>query len=361
MPRHTTTWAMPCRDQGKLDEAVACCRRALELKPDYAEAHNNLGNALKEQGKLDEAVACYRRALELKPDYAEAHNNLGNALQGPGKAGRGGRLLPPGSGTQAGLCRGTQQLGHCLAGPGEAGRGGRLLPPGTGTETGLCRSTQQPGQCLAAAGKAGRGGGLLPAGPAPRIGRNPRRPRPSPRISGTRPTRGTTPAAAHDACTQPRQGVWPARDYSPGSVPGRTTCLRCDNCCRNRISATTVAPPSIRSGSSARRAGRLSRRPPNTSAKPMRPALPPCESGSETTIPPSTRSFISERDRDFHAAVLRPGRRVRLGDGAARFHRRLAAVRHHAGGADLGKPLAWCSGPASCAIATKPCNRCPRP
>ena len=76
---------MRCKDQGKLDEAVACYRRALELKPDYAEAHNNLGIALKDQGKLDEAVACYRRALELKPDYAEAHNNLGNALKDQGK------------------------------------------------------------------------------------------------------------------------------------------------------------------------------------------------------------------------------------------------------------------------------------
>ena len=73
------------KDQGKLDEAVACYRRALELKPDYAEAHNNLGNALKEQGKLDEAIACYRRALELKPDYAEAHNNLGIAFKDQGK------------------------------------------------------------------------------------------------------------------------------------------------------------------------------------------------------------------------------------------------------------------------------------
>ena len=36
---------------------------------------------LAEQGKLDEAVACYRRALELKPDFAEAHYNLGNALR----------------------------------------------------------------------------------------------------------------------------------------------------------------------------------------------------------------------------------------------------------------------------------------
>ena len=73
------------KDQGKLDEAVACYRRALELKPDFAEAHNNLGDVLKDQGKLDEAVACYRRALELKPDYAEAHNNLGVAFKDQGK------------------------------------------------------------------------------------------------------------------------------------------------------------------------------------------------------------------------------------------------------------------------------------
>jgi hypothetical protein len=38
--------------------------------------HNNLGVALQKQGALGEAVASYRRALELRPDYAEAHNNL---------------------------------------------------------------------------------------------------------------------------------------------------------------------------------------------------------------------------------------------------------------------------------------------
>ena len=36
---------------------------------------------MKDQGKLDEAVACYRRALELKPDYAVAHSNLLFTLQ----------------------------------------------------------------------------------------------------------------------------------------------------------------------------------------------------------------------------------------------------------------------------------------
>ncbi|MFA6441065.1 MAG: tetratricopeptide repeat protein [Sterolibacterium sp.] len=73
------------RNLGRLDDAVASYFRALEIKPDYAEAHNNLGNALKDRGRLDEAVASYSRALEIKPDYAEAHNNLGNALKDIGR------------------------------------------------------------------------------------------------------------------------------------------------------------------------------------------------------------------------------------------------------------------------------------
>ena len=48
---------------GKLDEAVAAYRQAIRIKPDYAEAHSNLGNALKERGNLDEAVAAYRQAI----------------------------------------------------------------------------------------------------------------------------------------------------------------------------------------------------------------------------------------------------------------------------------------------------------
>ena len=81
------------------------------MKPDFAEAFSNLGNALTEHGNLEEAIASYRQALRvnprlchglqqsgerpesarqirraianyeqalrLKPDYAEAYNNLG--------------------------------------------------------------------------------------------------------------------------------------------------------------------------------------------------------------------------------------------------------------------------------------------
>jgi Flp pilus assembly protein TadD len=53
-------------------------------RPD-AEAHFNLGNALRAQGKTDEAIAEFREAIRLKPDHASAHTNLGNALDAQGK------------------------------------------------------------------------------------------------------------------------------------------------------------------------------------------------------------------------------------------------------------------------------------
>jgi FkbM family methyltransferase len=67
------------------DIAVDLITQALAIKPDLAEAHSNLGIALRDLGRLDEAVASYQKALSLKPDYAKAHNNLGNALQDMGR------------------------------------------------------------------------------------------------------------------------------------------------------------------------------------------------------------------------------------------------------------------------------------
>jgi tetratricopeptide (TPR) repeat protein len=69
------------RDQGKFEEAVAASRRAVAIKPNHAVAYSILGIALQKQGKLDEAVAACHQALAIKPDYAEAHSILGTALQ----------------------------------------------------------------------------------------------------------------------------------------------------------------------------------------------------------------------------------------------------------------------------------------
>ena len=48
----------------------------MELQPDLAEAHSNLGIVLTDIGELDEAESAFQRALELRPDYAAAHSRL---------------------------------------------------------------------------------------------------------------------------------------------------------------------------------------------------------------------------------------------------------------------------------------------
>jgi Flp pilus assembly protein TadD len=64
-------------EAGQSRLAIAAFREAIQLKPDFAEAHYNLGIALAETGQLPDAIAAYRKAIELKPGFAEAHCNLG--------------------------------------------------------------------------------------------------------------------------------------------------------------------------------------------------------------------------------------------------------------------------------------------
>jgi uncharacterized protein (TIGR02466 family) len=71
--------------QGRLKEAEASCNKAITLKPDYTEAHFNLGNILKVLGRLKDAEASYIKAIQLKPNYTAAHFNLGNMLKLLGK------------------------------------------------------------------------------------------------------------------------------------------------------------------------------------------------------------------------------------------------------------------------------------
>jgi len=118
-----TRLGMEAHARGDLDTCIDHFHRALELAPDMAEAHNNLGVALhaaaryaeasrcfqdalaivpddtvtlhhlglafQDEGRLEEAVACFRQAVELSPDFAAAHNDLGGALIRQGLAREG--------------------------------------------------------------------------------------------------------------------------------------------------------------------------------------------------------------------------------------------------------------------------------
>jgi Flp pilus assembly protein TadD len=66
------------------DEEEECYREALALRPDYAEAHNNLAIVLRNRGRLGEAASHYQEALRIRPDYPEAHANYAALLAARG-------------------------------------------------------------------------------------------------------------------------------------------------------------------------------------------------------------------------------------------------------------------------------------
>lgn len=76
---------------GRLDEAVAAGRRAVELDPTDAQAYHNLTVAHARKLELDECIACARAALALDPSLPGAHFGLAEALLLRGELAEGWR------------------------------------------------------------------------------------------------------------------------------------------------------------------------------------------------------------------------------------------------------------------------------
>ena len=73
------------QELGRLEDAEISLHKAIALKPDLAEAHNNMGLTLHQLGRLEEAEASYNKAIAIKPDFPEAHTNLGLTLHELGR------------------------------------------------------------------------------------------------------------------------------------------------------------------------------------------------------------------------------------------------------------------------------------
>lgn len=65
---------------GKYEECISVANEALKLKPDYAEAYNNICTAYNGLNQWDKAIPACEQAIKLKPDFQLAKNNLAWAI-----------------------------------------------------------------------------------------------------------------------------------------------------------------------------------------------------------------------------------------------------------------------------------------
>lgn len=77
---HIFSLANKLAEDGKYKEAETNYKKVTQLKPNYADAYNNLGYCLQQQGLNKQAREAYEKAIELQPDLADVHNNLAALL-----------------------------------------------------------------------------------------------------------------------------------------------------------------------------------------------------------------------------------------------------------------------------------------
>jgi len=70
---------------GKLDEAAASGRKAIELDPDDFIAYWTLGRIQFSTGNLAEALELFQRVIEIKPGFYMAHSDLKQTYTGLGR------------------------------------------------------------------------------------------------------------------------------------------------------------------------------------------------------------------------------------------------------------------------------------
>ena len=69
----------------QLDRAIERYYKQSKLQPSSPKIHTDLGNLYSRKGKWQAAIACYRKAISLKPRYANAHLNYARVLLKIGK------------------------------------------------------------------------------------------------------------------------------------------------------------------------------------------------------------------------------------------------------------------------------------
>jgi tetratricopeptide (TPR) repeat protein len=76
--------AYKCQVEGQYERAIRLYRQSIEAYP-TAEAHTFLGWTYSFQGRLDEAIAACHKAIEVDPDFGNPYNDIGVYLMQKGR------------------------------------------------------------------------------------------------------------------------------------------------------------------------------------------------------------------------------------------------------------------------------------
>lgn len=73
--------------QGRYEEAIAECKEAIKVDPEFGNPYNDIGAYLIERGRLDEAIPWFQKAMIAKryDSYCYPHYNLGRVYEQKGK------------------------------------------------------------------------------------------------------------------------------------------------------------------------------------------------------------------------------------------------------------------------------------
>lgn len=104
---------------GHTDESVVIYQRAHELQPLSTPILNNLGNALRIAGRLEEACSAFQEALRIDPAFAEIQINFASVLRQQGKLPEAIATLRHAIVLKPGIAMGHNNLGHALLDNGE--------------------------------------------------------------------------------------------------------------------------------------------------------------------------------------------------------------------------------------------------
>ena len=100
--------------KGEFESAIASVNFALKFKPNFAPAYLTMGNALHAQDKLEMAIEAYLQALKIQPYFAEASANLGSMYYKLGQLAQAANYYKKALAINPSLCSVNVMLGDVL-------------------------------------------------------------------------------------------------------------------------------------------------------------------------------------------------------------------------------------------------------